>query len=244
MKTPLLLLPGLLADARLFDCQVRHLSDVAQPTVADLTVADTIAKLATEAVRRMPAGRFAVAGLSMGGYVALEVMRQVPERVSALALLNTNARADSAESTESRRRLMALADRDFAAVNAALVPKLLHPDHLKDARLTNLLDDMANSVGVQGFKSQQAAIIGRIDSRPHLAAIRAPTMVLAAREDAIMPMEVSEEMARGIPGARLEVVEHCGHLSSIEQPEAVTALLRAWIGSLHRGFFHHKRVCD
>ena len=172
-----------------------------------------------------------MAGLSMGGYVALEVMRQVPERVSALALLNTNARADSPESTENRRRLMAHADRDFTAVNAELVPKLLDPEHLKDARLVNLLDDMAKSVGVQGFKSQQAAIIGCMDSRSHLAAIRAPTMVLAARDDAIMPMEVSEEMARGIPGARLEVVEHCGHVSSIEQPEVVTALLRAWIPS-------------
>jgi pimeloyl-ACP methyl ester carboxylesterase len=93
------------------------------------------------------------------------------------------------------------------------------------------MDDMANAIGLEGFKRQQAAIIARIDSRPHLGAIRAPAMVLAAREDAIMPMEVSEEMARGIPGARLEIVEHCGHISSLEQPEAVTARLRAWIQS-------------
>ncbi len=231
MKTPLLLLPGLLADERLFAHQVRSLSDVASATVADLTVADNIAKLAAEAIRRMPAGRFAVAGLSMGGYVALEVVRQAPGRVAALALLNTNARPDSPESTQNRQRLMALAEKDLAAVNAALMPKLLHPDHLKDARLVQLLDAMANAIGVEGFKRQQTAIIGRIDSRPHLGAIRAPTMVLAAREDAIMPMEVSEEMARGIPGARLDIVEHCGHVSSLEQPEAVTARLRAWMQS-------------
>jgi pimeloyl-ACP methyl ester carboxylesterase len=229
MKTPLLLLPGLLTDARLFEPQLRGLAQIADPVVADLAGADNIAALAKGAIARMPPGRFAVAGLSMGGYVALEVMRQAPERVSALALLNTNARPDTAEGTANRRRLMALAEKDFPAVNAALVPKLLHPDHAKDARLVKLLDDMAFAIGVEGFKRQQEAIIGRIDSRAHLGAIRVPAMVLAAREDQIMPLEVSEEMAHGIPGARLEMVEHCGHLSSLEQPDAVTALLRAWI---------------
>jgi pimeloyl-ACP methyl ester carboxylesterase len=229
MKTPLLLLPGLLTDARLFEPQLRGLADIAGPVVAELSGAATVAALAKGAIAAMPPGRFAVAGLSMGGYVALEVMRQAPGRVSALALLNTNARPDTAEGTANRRRLMALAEKDFPAVNAALVPKLLHPDHVKDARLVKRLDDMAFAIGVEGFKRQQEAIIGRVDSRPHLGAIRVPTMVLAAREDLIMPLEVSEEMARGIPGARLEMVEHCGHLSSLEQPDAVTALLRAWI---------------
>jgi pimeloyl-ACP methyl ester carboxylesterase len=229
MKTPLLLLPGLLTDARLFEPQLRGLADIAGPVVAELSGAATVAALAKGAIAAMPPGRFAVAGLSMGGYVALEVMRQAPGRVSALALLNTNARPDTAEGTANRRRLMALAEKDFPAVNAALVPKLLHPDHVKDARLVKRLDDMAFAIGVEGFKRQQEAIIGRVDSRPHLGAIRVPAMVLAAREDLIMPLEVSEEMARGIPGARLEMVEHCGHLSSLEQPDAVTALLRAWI---------------
>jgi len=229
MKTSLLLLPGLLCDARLFAPQVHALSDIASPVVADLTGADTIGALAASAIARMPAGRFAVAGLSMGGYVALEVMRQVPERVSGLALLNTNARPDSPESTANRHRLMALADKDFPAVNTTLVPKLLHPDHLGNSALVKVLDDMAAAIGVEGFKRQQRAIIGRIDSRAHLGSIRVPAMVLAAREDAIMPFEVSEEMAKGIPGAVLEVVEHCGHISSLEQPEAVSARLRAWM---------------
>jgi pimeloyl-ACP methyl ester carboxylesterase len=230
MKTSLLLLPGLLCDARLFDPQVRNLSDVASPVVADLTGSDTIAALAASAIARMPAGRFAVAGLSMGGYVALEVMRQVPERVTGLALLNTNARPDSPESRENRRRLIAVAEsKGVLAVNAALVPKLVHPDRVGDTALVKVLDGMAESVGVEGFRRQQLAIMGRIDSRPHLGAIRAPAMVLAAREDAIMPMAVSEEMAQGIPGAVLEIVEHCGHISSLEQPEAVTARLRAWM---------------
>ena len=104
----------------------------------------------------MPPGRFAVAGLSMGGYVALEVMRQAPERVSALALLNTNARPDTAEGTANRRRLMALAGKDFPAVNAALVPRLLHPDHMKDARLVKLLGPHAEALrGLLGIGIEQ-----------------------------------------------------------------------------------------
>lgn len=229
MTKSLLLLPGLLCDARLFAPQVHALSDVASPVVADLTGADTIVALAASAIARMPAGPFAVAGLSMGGYVALEVIRQATDRVTGIALLNTNARADTPESTANRQRLMALADRDFPAVNAALVPKLVHPDRVADKPLVKILDDMAAAVGVEAFKRQQRAIISRIDSRPHLGTIRVPAMVLAAREDAIMPFEVSEEMARGIPGAALEVVERCGHISTLEQPEAVTTRLRAWM---------------
>lgn len=231
MKTPLLLLPGLLCNERLFEHQVPALSGLATPVVADLAGADTIAAMARAAIERMPAGGFAVAGLSMGGYVALEVVRQAPERVRAIALLNTNARPDSAESTANRRRLIALGERDFPAVNATLLPKLLHPDHLGDAAKVKVVDAMAEATGLAAFKRQQEAIIARVDSRPHLGAIRARALVLAAREDAIMPMEASEEMARGIPGARLEVVERCGHLSSIDQPQAVTEALRAWIRS-------------
>lgn len=231
MKTPLLLLPGLLADERLFAPQVEGLSDIAQVIVADLTGADTIAALAAASIAGMPPGRFAVAGLSMGGYVALEIARQAPERVAAIALLNTTARADPPEAIANRRRLIAVAEEDFAAVNRALVPRLLHPDHQNDARLVGLLDDMANAVGLVAFKRQQEAIIGRLDSRVHLAAIQVPALVLAGREDLIMPMEVSEEMARGIPGADLEVLEQCGHLSSLEQPGVVTARLRVWIQS-------------
>ena len=148
---------------------------------------------------------------------------------TAFALLNTNARPDSAESAQNRRRLMDLAGRDFEGVIAALLPRQMTKEHLGNPRLVATITAMAHAVGAEAFLRQQAAIIGRVDSRASLAKIGCPTLVLAAREDAIMPMEVSEEMARGIPGARLEVVEHCGHVSSIEQPEAVSALLRTWI---------------
>ena len=165
----------------------------------------------------------------MGGYVALEIMRQAPERISKLALLNTNARPDSAESSENRRRLMALAEKDFPAVAQALMPKIMLPGHQTDPLLTAIVVSMADAIGPEAFKRQQLAIIGRIDSRPHLKDIRVPTLVLAARGDAIMPVEILKELSDGIPGARLAVVENSGHMMSIEQPQATLALLEDWI---------------
>ena len=230
-RIPLLLLPGLLTDERLFAHPIAQLSDISQPVVADFSAGDSIASLARAALEQVPPGPFALAGLSMGGYVALEILRRAPDRVRALALLNTNARPDSAESTENRRRLIELSGRDFEAVFQALLPRLVHPERLRDRALTDLLRAMADRVGPEVFRRHQNAIIGRIDSRSHLAAIACPTLVVAGREDAIMPLAVSEEMAGAIPGARLAVIERCGHVSTLEQPEAVTALLRPWIPS-------------
>jgi len=225
----LLLLPGLLNDARLWRHQVEHLADVVEPVVADLTGEDSIAMLASRALAQVPGERFLLAGLSMGGYVALEIMRQAPDRVAALALLDTMARPDTQEATETRHRLMDLANRDFDRVNEALIPRLVHPDRLEDAELRPVIDAMADDLGADVFLRQQRAIIDRIDSRPHLGAIRCPTLVLCGREDAITPVEVHEEMAHGIPNASLLVVEHCGHLSTLERPEEVTRAMRGWI---------------
>jgi len=228
-QTPLLLLPGLLEDADVFEYQVKGLGGVAV-SAADLTRSDSIGALADDALAQAPSGRFALAGHSMGGYVALEILRRAPERIERLALLNTHARPDSQESIQNRRRLMALAERDFPAVSAELFPRLVAPEHLKEAGIAGKVTEMALGTGKEAFLRQQRAIMGRIDSRPHLAAIRCPTLVLAGRHDAIMPVEVLEELARGIPGARLEIIENCGHLSPLEQPDIVTRLLSEWLG--------------
>ena len=228
-RTPLLLLPGLLEDADAFAHQAAGLAEAAEITVADLTVSRTMADLARDALRQAPAGRIAIAGHSMGGYVALEILRQAPERVAKLALLNTNARPDSAESTENRRRLMALAPKDFDAVVSTLMQRQMTAEHLADATITATITQMAKAVGPEAFARQQEAIMGRIDSRPHLAKIDCPTLVLAAREDVIMPLEVMQEIADAIPASRLVVVEASGHMATLEQPEAVTAALHAWL---------------
>jgi len=187
-----------------------------------------MAGLAKEALKQAPWEKFLLAGHSMGGYVALEVMRQAPQRVTGLALLNTNARPDTPESTENRRRLMALADRDFEAVSTTLLPRLMNKEHLEDPLLTGTIGQMALAVGKDSFKRQEEAIIGRIDSRPHLKDIRCPTLVIAAAEDQLMPVAVLQEMADAIPGARLEVVEDSGHMTTLEHPERVVELLRDW----------------
>jgi pimeloyl-ACP methyl ester carboxylesterase len=229
---PLLLLPGLLNDRRLYAHQIDGLSDIATIHVGDLTGADRMADLARHALASAPAGRFALAGLSMGGYVALEIMRQAPERVRGLALLDTTARPDTAESTANRHRFIALSATDFRAVVGALLPRLLHPAHLQDSAITGAIHAMADSVGREAFVRQQTAIMHRIDSRPHLARIQCPTLVLCGREDAITPVDVHAEMAAAVPGARLVVIERCGHLATLEQPAEVTAALRTWLATL------------
>ena len=227
----LFILPGLLEDADAFEMVIAGLSDVATCVVADMTRADTIPGLAKEALAQAPDGKFLLAGHSMGGYVALEVMRQAPGRVAKLALLNTHARPDTPESTENRRRLMALADRDFEQVVNTLMPRLMTAGHQEDPILTGIIGAMALAVGKENFKRQETAIIGRIDSRPHLKDIRVPALVVAAREDQLMPVEILKELADGIPGARLAIVEDSGHMASLEQPEEVTRLLREWIAA-------------
>jgi pimeloyl-ACP methyl ester carboxylesterase len=165
----------------------------------------------------------------MGGYVALELMRIAPHRVERLALVNTNARPDTPESTANRQRLMALAEKDFPAVIQALLPKLVLEEHLADTSGT--ITEMALAAGKEAFCRQERAIIGRVDSRPHLSQVRCPTIVVASRNDALMPVEILEEMARAIPGARLEVVEHCGHMTSLERPKELTRLMVDWLGA-------------
>lgn len=228
----LLLLPGLLNDARLWRHQVAHLSDVALPVVADLTSADSVALLASSALAQVPGERFALGGLSMGGYVALEIMRQAPERVQGLALLDTMARPDTPEATHNRERLMALAESDFPRVTEALMPRLVHSDRLEDESVKGVIERMAEDLGSEVFVRQQRAIIDRIDSRPFLGGIDCPTLILCGREDAIAPVAIHQEMAEAIPNARLVVIEHCGHVSALECPEAVTEALRQWLSDL------------
>jgi pimeloyl-ACP methyl ester carboxylesterase len=231
MPTPtLFILPGLLEDADAFRTQVDDIGPRAISVVADLTRSDTIAGLAQDALRQAEAhtGKLSVMGHSMGGYVALELMRIAPHRVERLALVNTNARPDTPESTANRQRLMALAEKDFPAVIQALLPKLVLEEHLADTSGT--ITEMALAAGKEAFHRQERAIIGRVDSRPHLSQVRCPTIVVASRNDALMPVEILEEMARAIPGARLEVVEHCGHMTSLERPKELTRLMVDWLG--------------
>ena len=230
MRTPpLILLPGLLLDERLYAAQLAGLADRAEMHVMDLTGADSIGGMAASVLAAAPE-RFALCGLSMGGYVAFEIMRQAPERVLRLALLDTQARPDSAEALARRRDLIALAERGaFETATARLLPLFVHPERREDPALTATITAMATKIGRDGFLRQQAAILNRADSRPGLAAIACPTLVLTGRQDHLTPVEVHYEIAAAIPAATLVVLPHCGHLSPLEQPVMVNAQLAAWL---------------
>lgn len=228
-KTPLVLLPGLLCDAALWRGQIDDLADIAAPWVADMTRDDSVSRMAARVLEAAPP-RFALAGLSMGGYVAQEIMRQAPERVTRLALLDTSARPDSPEQTARRRGLIDLAEKgEFRGVTPRLLPVFLHPDRLNDKDLTAAVMAMAERVGKDAFLRQQRAIISRPDSRPSLAAIACPTLVLCGRQDQLTPLDLHEEIAAGIRGAQLVVIEECGHLSTMERPWEVSVALRQWL---------------
>ncbi len=174
--------------------------------------------------------RFALAGLSMGGYVAMEIMRRAPGRISRLALLDTSARTDTPEQAERRREAIGLAEGgDFGSVADRMLPNLVHPEWLADQALVSAIGAMAQRLGKDGFLRKQRAIMGRIDSRPHLPRVACPTLVLCGREDVSTPLPLHEEMAALVPGVRLEVVERCGHMSAMERPAEVSDALRRWL---------------
>ncbi len=228
-KTPLLLLPGLLCDAGLWRPQIEALADIAEPQVADLTRSAAIRGMAEAALAAAP-GRFALAGLSMGGYVAQEIMRLAPDRVERLALLDTSARPDTPEQSARRRGLIELARKGtFKGVTPRLLPYLLHPDRLDDKTLVETVMAMAERVGQEAFLRQEEAILGRVDGRKDLRRIGCPTLILCGAQDSLTPPELHREMAEHVRHARLVEVPDCGHLSTLERPAEVSAALRDWL---------------
>lgn len=225
----LVLIPGLLCTEALYTAQIGGLSDVANVTVAGHRDAGTMAGLAASILRTAPE-RFALAGLSMGGYIAFEIMRQAPDRVERLALLDTSARPDLPEQSENRKRLVALAEKKgVGAAAREMFAKLVSPANAEDETLKAAFIEMAEATGVTGFANQQAAITGRADSRATLAQITCPTLVLVGDEDQLTPPEVAREIASGIAGSTFTLVLDSGHLSTMEAPGAVTNELRLWL---------------
>jgi pimeloyl-ACP methyl ester carboxylesterase len=228
-QTDLVLIPGLLCSAALWAPQIRALSDLADITVADHTRHESMEEIA-KAILAVAPPRFAVAGLSMGGYIAYEIIRQAADRVTRLALLDTGARADAPERRAGRLRLIALAEQAGAAsAQRELLPQLIHPARLADKPLVDAVLQMAMDTGVEAFKRQQMAIMARPDNLPLLSSIRCPTLVLVGREDALTPPALAQEIAGGIAGSRLEIIADCGHLSTLERPEPVNQALRTWL---------------
>lgn len=229
VQRTLVLLPGLLCDGALWRHQTETLADICQPWVADLTQDETIAAMAERVLEQTPP-TFCLAGLSMGGYVAQEIMRKAPERVERLALIDTNARADTEAQVNTRRELIGLSQTGkFKGVTPRLLPNLIHPSRLKDPTVANVVLEMAERVGQEAFIRQQKAIMTRVDGRGDLPAIRVPTLIMCGRQDALSSLAFHAEMAEAVPNARLVVVEDCGHLVTLERPYAASAVLRYWL---------------
>jgi len=230
VKTPAVFLHGLLTTEAVWSPVLERLEGQIDPWVADLTADDSIAAMAARVLADAPFERFALAGHSMGGYVALEIMRGAPERIECLALLDTQARPDTPDAIERRKALIELARQGrIDDVAERLVPVVFDSVEVVDAALVKIHRDMVRAVGAEAFLRQQRAIMGRVDSRPTLAAIHCPTLVLCGAHDLLTPPDRHEEMARAIAGAKLVVVPAAGHLSLLERPYEVAYALSLWL---------------
>ena len=226
---PILLVPGLGGSPRLFAPVVPALWRFGPVTVANHIRDDSMGAIARRILAEAPP-RFALAGHSMGGYIAFKIMRQAPQRVAKLALINTQARPDTPEATARRRNQIARAKSgDYRAVLDELFLGFVHPSRREDATLRQLVHDMGDDVGAEAFVRQQTAVLSRPDSRPTLAWIKCPTLVLTGDEDNTIPNSLSVEMADGIHGAKLVILSNCGHLPQPEQPQATADALVEWL---------------
>lgn len=227
---PLLLLPGTLCNEALFAHQVVHLADLVRPQMVAVHLQDNLHDVARYVLQQVE-GPFAVVGLSYGGIVALEMWRQAATRIVKMALLNTTPRPASPETRERQQRFVGMAHLgEFRSITTDfLKDAMLHPDHRRDRKLRETVLDMAETIGIQGFVNTVKAQLNRPDSTPDLPRITCPTLVLTGREDNVVPLSVHTEMAQALPNSRLVIVDHCGHLSTIEQPEIVTNVLREWL---------------
>jgi pimeloyl-ACP methyl ester carboxylesterase len=222
-------LPGLLNDEALWQHQRAGLADLAELHFFVFREETSLTAMAERVLREMPP-RFIACGLSMGGYVALEIANLAPERLSGLILLDTTARADTPEQSRRRRGFIELAGRGaFKGVTPRLLPQLIHPDHLHDEAIVSTILAMAQRLGREVYIRQQQAIMARRDQRQVLPGIACPTLIMVGEKDFLTPFELALEMKDLVKQARLEVINHSGHLAALENPQAVNNHLRSFI---------------
>lgn len=234
-KTPLLLVPGVLCSPRLFAAQVAALQGDAEIVVPDwrkapLSIWDSWESAARWVVDQMPAEKFALAGLSLGGMLAVEIMQVAADRVTKLALLDTGMRSQSEAERAVRRARIRLADEGhFELVLGMQMTRFIPAYRLPDKPLVDEVMAMCGEIGVEIYKRQEELAAIRVDRRPDLPRIKCPTIVVCGRDDAATPLFLSEEIAKAIPAAALVVIEQCGHLVTMEKPEAMNEILQVWL---------------
>ena len=227
--TTLLLLPGLMCDADVWQHQAANLADLAHIIIPDFRGFDSLTAMAESVLEQAPE-RFAVAGHSMGGRVALEVVRLAAGRIVKLALLETGADPLAPGELEKRQALIELARTGgMEAIADVWLPPMLHPDHRHDKALLNAIRVMILRTGPEEFIKQVRALINRPDATDCLPAIQCPTLLLAGRHDDLYPVQQHEFMLNEIADASLAIIEDAGHMAPMEQPDAVTNAMREWL---------------
>ncbi|MGL4634700.1 MAG: alpha/beta fold hydrolase [Beijerinckiaceae bacterium] len=222
-------IPGLNCTAALFAPQIKALSAHARCHVADHSTYDNLELIAGSILAKAPAN-FALVGLSMGGYVAFEMIRQQPHRISKVALLDTRATMDSPEAREMREKTIQLASTgQFEKLHGILWQRLVHPDRLTDSVLQEVVVQMMRDTGAERFVKQQTAVMNRIDYAAMLDMVRVPTLVVTGAQDVITPPEMGRELAAGIAGSQYVEIPDCGHLSTLEKPDKVTDILSKFL---------------
>jgi pimeloyl-ACP methyl ester carboxylesterase len=228
--TPILMIPGLNATARVFEAEMETLYRFGAVMIADHRDGASMREMAASILTNAPP-RFVLGGFSMGGYIAFEIVRQAPERVTRLILIDTSARSDTAEATANRRKAIELArSGKFGLAAANAFPNAVHPSNVDNAELKAVHMAMAEANGPEVYVRQQEAIIARPDSRPDLARVRVPTLVLVGEADQITTPEAAREIADGIAGARLVTVADAGHLAVLEEPAQVNTAIADFLG--------------
>ncbi len=229
-KPRLLLLPGMLNTAAGWQWIVPRLADIADIRIADFTTQSSISDMAASALALADAGQpVAIAGFSMGGFVAAEMLKQAPERIARVALIDTSVRTESPRQAEGREKLIAAAKGDFQKVVVDAAGGNLHPDHRGDTRITDIIKAMSTEVGLDAYVRQNYALMHRGEYRDVLAAIKVPATIICGTSDEMTPPRLSQELADLIPGATLEWIEPAAHMTLLEQPEQVAQALRRWL---------------
>ncbi|WP_299968022.1 alpha/beta fold hydrolase [uncultured Roseobacter sp.] len=227
--TPLVLLPGMMCDARLFLPQIAAFSAIRTVISAEIWRHDSIGALAEAVLADAPA-RFALAGLSMGGIVAMEILRRAPERVARIALMDTNPLAET-ETVKARRAPQMVAVREGRL--AEVMRDEMKPNYLSHgaqrAEVLSLCMEMALDLGPEVFVTQSQALMDRPDQTGTLRAATLPALVLCGRDDTLCPIARHELMAGLIPGAQLEIIDGAGHLPTLEQPARTNEALARWL---------------
>jgi len=226
-KPDLLLLPGMMCDERLWADVAPRLGRSATLHYGDLSRDASIPAMAARVLKGAPE-RFHLGGFSMGGYVAREIVATAPERVQSLILMNTSSVGSTPDDVARRRDMAALfAARPFNGLTTANLKKSVHPDRAGDAALLDHIQDMARGLGKDVFMRQ--LILEREDGGPSLGSIACPTLVVTCTDDLLRTVEESRTLAVGTPGARLEIIPDCGHMTPLERPDALGTLIEEWL---------------